>query len=223
MTPRGNQPCADVLAAARVQLSRIEAANDPSLTLEPEVAADIERLHEYTITADGAADLDALYVHGWLRWHRHVAEPQTADGVVGYIAASLDLTYCFVVSMAPLPEPLLPHFASRARWAEDELRDRAEKLSERARSAGDRERIAAAIGLWRRMIAPEHPVHPEDLPMSWSNLGILLSARYELDGNAADLNEAISAFRQALELESPAILNGQGTRATSAPPCTSGR
>jgi tetratricopeptide (TPR) repeat protein len=193
----------DLLAVARAHLSRIEATGDPSLTLDPEVAADIDRLHAYTITPDGAADLDALYVHGWLRWHRHVADPHTADGVVGYMAAWMDLTYCFVVRMAPLPEPLLAEFASRARWGEDELRERAEKLSERARAAGDRERIDAAICLWRRMIAPEDPVHPEDLPMSWSNLGVLLLARYELDGSAGDLNEAIGAYRQALDLESP--------------------
>jgi hypothetical protein len=44
------------LAAARAHLSRIEATGDSPLTLDPEVAADIERLHAYTITPDGSAD-----------------------------------------------------------------------------------------------------------------------------------------------------------------------
>ena len=194
---------ADVLAVARAHLTRIEATGDSSLTLDPQVAADIELLHAYTVTEDGAVNLDALYVHGWLRWHRYVADPHTSDGVVGYLAALLDLTYCFVVGMRPLPDPMLAEIACRAREAEDELRGRAERFSESARAAGDRQRINAAIGLWRRMIAPDDPVHPEDLPMSWSNLAVLLAARYELDGSAADLDEAVDTLRLALDLEPP--------------------
>jgi tetratricopeptide (TPR) repeat protein len=195
----------DLIAAGRAHLSRIEAAGDRSLTLNPVVAADTERLREYTVTPDGAADLDALYVHGWLGWYRHEADPFSADGdgIGGYLAAAMDLLYCYVVGMTPLPEPLLEGFADRARGGEDVLRERAEKLSERARASGDRERVSAAIDLWRRMIAPANPVHPEDLPMSWSNLGIVLTTRYELDGAQADLDEAIGAFRTALDLETP--------------------
>ena len=204
----------DLIAAGRAHLARIEAEGDPSPTLEPEVAAYIERLGDYVVTVDGAADLDALFVHGWLRWHRYRADPysEDGDGAIGYLAASLDLLYCYVVGMTPLPEPLFEGFAERARWGEDMLRERAETLTEEARATGDRPRIAAAIRLWRRMIAPANPVHPgepgnpvhpEDLPMSWSNLGILLAARYELDGAQADLDEAIGAYRTALELERP--------------------
>ena len=193
----------DLLALARAHLSRIEATGDPSLTLDPGVSADTERLDAYTRTPDGSANLDALFVHGWLRWHRHVADPLSAGGAIGYVAALTDLTYCFVVGMTPLPEPLLAAFARRARAGEDELRKRAEELSQRAQASGDRERIAAAIDLWQLMIAPDHPVHPEDLPMSWSNLGFLRYARYELDGDSADLDAAIRAYERAVELEPP--------------------
>lgn len=193
----------DLVATGRAHLSRIEATGDPSLTLDPEVTADIERLRAYTRTPDGGCDLEALYVHGSLNWHRHVADPYSQGGMSGLADAMSDLLYCYVVGMAPLPEPLLEGFADRGRWGEDVLRERAEKLSERARAAGDRARIEAAIGLWRRMIAPIHPVHPGDVPMSWSNLGVLLLARYELDGALADLEEAIGAYRKALDLEAP--------------------
>src|ERR1700728_240586 len=193
----------DILTVARAHLSRIEATGDASLTLDPEIAADIEHLHEYTITPDGEANVDALYAHGMLRWYRYKAHPSSGDGVVGYAAAMMDLVYCYVVVMAPLPEALLARFADRARWAEDQLRERAEKLSERALASGDRERMAVAIDLWRRMIAPANPVHPEALPMSWSNLGVLLFARYQINGERADLDEAIEAYRKAVELETP--------------------
>jgi tetratricopeptide (TPR) repeat protein len=196
---------AELIAAGRAHLARIEAVGDPSLTLDPQVAADTERLGEYTQTPDGAADLDALHVYGWLRWYRFQADPHSADGdgIKAYLAAAMDLLYCYVVEMTPLPGELLDGFAKRARDGEDELRERAEQLLARARATGDRARIEAAIRLWRRMIAPAYPVHPEDLPMSWSNLGIALTTRYELDGGQADLDEAIGAFRKALDLETP--------------------
>jgi tetratricopeptide (TPR) repeat protein len=190
----------DLVAAGRAHLARIEAAGDPSLTLDPEVAEYIERLHDYTVTPDGAADLDALFVHGWLRWRRYQADPHSADGVVGLVAALLDLQCCYVVGMEPLPEPMLEKFTDGARWGEDVLRERAEKLTEHARATGDRPRIEAAIRLWRRMVAPASPVRPEDRPMSWSNLGVLLVVRYELDGARSDLDEAIGAHRKALDL-----------------------
>jgi hypothetical protein len=93
----------DLLAVGRAHLSRIEATGDPSVTLDPEVAADVERLREYTVTPDGAADLDALYVHGWLGWYRYEADPYSEDGegIGGYLAAAMDLLYCYVVGMTP--------------------------------------------------------------------------------------------------------------------------
>src|SRR5262249_1599767 len=154
-----------------------------------------ERLDAYASTAEGAADLEARHALGLLHWHRALARQGTDEGTVDQIDAIWKLAPCFVADMEPLPGPLLRSLAAMAV-------DPAEKLTREAMASGDHARISAVVSLWRRIIAPEDPVLPDDLPMYWSNLGISLFASCRADGSEADLTEAIAAFRQALELES---------------------
>jgi tetratricopeptide (TPR) repeat protein len=196
----------DTLAAARMYLSQISATGDSAIALGPVVSEITERLEEAVRSGgDLVGDVAASYVLGWLYWHRNLAAPGTAEGAVEKIKAMVTLRPCFVAGLAPIPEELLGPLAALAN-------DEAEDLTSRAVDSGDRGQLFAAIGLWQRMIASGEsaladaelrgirPPPDIDLDRWWGNLGHTVMARYELDGDRADLEAAIDAARKAADL-----------------------
>ena len=132
---------------------------------------------------------NALHLLGTLRWYRHqlVAEGKQ-DGnrrdAVDYFVVP------YVLGLDDIPEPLLPDLANRAL-------PNATAIHQSAVRTGARDQVDQAVLLWRRLAGHLAAGHPGHAGIN-ANVGSLLLLRFEGDGSADDLNQAVEALETAL-------------------------
>jgi hypothetical protein len=169
-------------------LERINEQRDNAAALDPAALEDARRLAE--LLDDNEGDSHCRFLLGWFHFYRCQALPsdeirtdlETAIGMLGP---------CFLSGFYPedMPPPLLPLVAEHSVPA-------ALRLLSSALPSPDPDLIAAAIGIWTRILAAIPDDHPDRA--AWLTfLAAALQARYKLTGDDRDLDEAISLGRQA--------------------------
>ena len=173
------------LAVVSGWVERISAAQDPALSLRPDASADAVRLAGFL--DDSGEDLEGLLALGWMLWYQHLALGHEEDKLRVAIQV---LTPCFIAGFGPLPEPVTPLLA-------DATAEPARALVAEASTSADRDTVARAVAVWRRIAAATpagHPFRPNRL----SGLGNVLRFSYQLSGVTAELDESIACHREAV-------------------------
>ena len=175
------------LAAVSGWVERIGATQDPSLSLQPDAIDDAVRLAGFL--DDSGEDLESLLALGWMLWYQHLALKNEEDRLRGAVQA---FAPCFIAGFGSFPEPVMPLVA-------DAAAEPASALVSEAATSTDRDMVARAVAVWRRIVAATpggHPFRPNRL----SALGNVLRFSYQLSGVAAELDESIACHREAVAI-----------------------
>ncbi|MFE3196321.1 CHAT domain-containing protein [Nocardia sp. NPDC059240] len=190
------------LALVKARLKRVAETQAADAVTESGAVEDANQLWELKIDPPGGVDVAALHVLGWFHWYRYVgSEDQTTTAQDDKIKAVKRFTLClFFGPSMPLPKPLLPLLADCAAdvatlAAQPQSVDHSSWTDLKAQAWG---RIVAAT-------ADDHPSRAKHL----NQLGQALHARFRSSHSSADLDEAITTCRRAVE----AIRTGQLVRA----------
>ena len=167
------------LAAATKRLMAVAKTADIGRLLDPAALVDAHMVEQ---AQQQSLDLDILYSLGLFYWRRCILLG-SHDGEGDLMSAVRVFTPIFIAGAGPFPEQLEPILADAA------LPVATVWLNEAIQS-GDTSVVMRATDLWRRITACT-PRHHSDYVARLSDLGVLLSLRFEKTGRTADLDEAI--------------------------------
>ncbi|MFE9481264.1 CHAT domain-containing protein [Streptomyces spororaveus] len=179
----------ELLAAVQARLLHAQDEQDLSLLLDPAALVESERL---TRLLDDQ-DVEGRYFLGWLHWNRYQVLPE-GQGQEDLDTALAMFTFCFVhdISDEALPEQLLPLLADGAGAT-------AVTMHQRVLDSPDPAAINAIIRMWQHILVHTPADHPDRAALL-SNLRLALAARFEWLGAVTDLDPAIEAGREAVEV-----------------------
>ena len=181
----------EAVAALQEWLNAATASGDDAAMLDP-IGPDLAA-HVAQVAAD--ADIEAWTLIGAAHWLRYQALPEGEDEQdLAACVAAYDHVYPHAPQLVPLPLHQLLEDERAVEYA-----DRAVRLLQDPRTAGNLDALSQAIDLLRQAVALTPADHPE-LGGYLSNLGNALLARFERTGAQADLDEAITVGRQAVTL-----------------------
>jgi len=185
--------------AVRVQLKRIEAAQEATLALTPEALRAAQRLAEFV--GDARDDLESLFLLGWFHYYRGRALGRGRGEDSLHQAIKL-FTLCYLGGDGPMPEPLLPLIANEAAGA---VIARMHVMK-----SWDPDSIREIESSWRRIVR----IMPNDAPLRafcLSLFSVILQMRSERTGSLAALDEAVAVGRVAMRAILPGSPEQAGT------------
>ncbi|MDT0328237.1 CHAT domain-containing protein [Nocardiopsis lambiniae] len=171
------------------RVNRCVSGADPAELLEPEAAAEIDRLIELHEAAPN--DPEIAFVLGWARWAR--AEAVSGDGrEAERTAAAKLLRQHFIHGWEPLPGDLLPLIAER-------VFPSAVVMLDMAAAFQDVSILDSVVDQWER-IASATPPEDVDRAAALSNLGKALSMRAGRTDDLASLDRAVLVTTAAVHV-----------------------
>lgn len=186
-------PAVRLRAAMRARLGKVAATGDLTVVLSDSAFNEAREL----VRAVDDSDLEAAHLLGWFHWYRCQAlSAGDAERELGLAVAAF--APCFLDGVGELPEVLLPTLADAVSRTAMERLMRELDSADRGLSTAT---AAAAVGLWRRILAATAGDHPQRATRL-ANLATALHIRFERAGEAADLDASIDAYRDAVAADS---------------------
>ena len=187
----------------RDRINRYTKVGDPSIILAENARRDAELLWSLVSTPDGERSTDVSALHALAWWHcfRYLALPEGANQEDLRLAIKFSQ---LLDERAPSLVPDLVRTKLSGGTGTDEryLKAMFGEACEALEAAGGRDALdllnLAVTGFTRvlDLLPPGHPIRAAAL----SNLGASLCSRYEYGGDSSDLDAAVRAGQQAIEL-----------------------
>ena len=187
----------------RDRISRYTKVGDPSIILAENARRDAELLWSLVSTPDGERSTDVSALHALAWWHcfRYLALPEGANQEDLRLAIKFSQ---LLEERAPRLVPDLVRTKLSGGTGTDEryLKAMFGEACEALEAAGGPDALdllkVAVAGFTRvlDLLPPGHPIRAAVL----SNLGASLCSRYECGGDSSDLDAAVRAGQQAIEL-----------------------